>query len=78
MLEEWDPREEPNLCIRAMQELSDQLPQAWEVECAGQTSFSQLGWCPIQNQWVARWMGGGGGPPDLAETAGRGKRWEST
>ena len=31
MLKEWDPREEPNLCIVAIQELIDQCPQAGDT-----------------------------------------------
>ena len=43
----------------------------------GQILSRKLGWCPMQNQWVARWLGREEGPPDRQETVGRGKRWES-
>ena len=32
-----------------------------------QNLSSQLGWCPMQNQWVSRWTGGGESVGDAVE-----------
>jgi hypothetical protein len=62
-IEEWDPREEPDPCIRAVQELTDQWAHTWnerdpvqteqEDDAEGQILSRKLGWCPMRNQWVA-------------------------
>ena len=87
-MEEWDQKEDPDLRTTTVQELVGQwslvdndrdLSQTEQEDVIeGQILSRKLGWCPMKNQWVTRWLGGAEGPPDWQETVGRGKRWELT
>jgi hypothetical protein len=70
-MQEWDQREEPDLCTRSVQELVNQwLPGRnvgdltqieQEDDFKGHRPSRKLGWCPMKNQWVSRCMGGAEG-----------------
>ena len=62
------------VCMRIMRELVDQWQQTedttelnhlGEDEVSGDQNLArQMGWCPIQNEWVTRLTGGGNGLMD--------------
>ena len=73
-LEQQDQKEEPDLCIRTVQELVGQwslvgntrdLAQTEQEDIIeGQILSRKLGWCSMKNKWVSRRLGGTKGPPD--------------
>jgi hypothetical protein len=87
-IEEWDQKEETDLCTRAVQEVVNQwspgrntgdLTQTEQADSfEGHLLSRKLGWCPMKNQLVVRCLGGAEGPLDRQEKVGRGKRWEAT
>ena len=86
-MEEWDQKEDPDLCTRPVQKLVDQWSHEGksgdlthqsdqEDDAEGQISSRRMGWCPMQNQWVSQCLGGAEGVSEGQTTVGRGKRWE--
>ena len=67
VLEKEAPGEEPNECIRTLGELASQWHQEEdtmepsvpeeEIPTRDQNLATQMGWCPMQNAWVASWTG---------------------
>ena len=82
ILEKEAPEEEPNECIRTLRELVSQwyleedtmdptFPEE-EMVTGEQNLATQMGWCPIQNTWVASWTG----YTDHEKHKGRHRGWE--
>ena len=67
ILEKETQEEEPNECIRTLRELVSQWPQEEDtmdpispeedMDREDKNLATQMGWCPMQNAWVARWTG---------------------
>ncbi len=67
VLEKEAQEQEPNECIRTLRELASQWPQEEDtmdptspeedMDMGGKNLTTQMGWCPMQNAWVASWTG---------------------
>ena len=83
VLENEAQEEEPNECIRTLRELVNQWPQEEDtmdptfpeedMARGDKNLATQMGWCPMQNAWVASWTG------STDQERHKGNRdWEST
>ena len=86
-LGEGDLGTEPTQCMRLVRELVDQWHHPDEVtelhlpgpdeDTEDQGLSRRLGWCPMKNEWVAPWTGGGNSAIGRNGKGGGNGRWES-
>ena len=86
-LGEGDLGTEPTQCMRLVRELVDQWHHPDEVtelhlpgpdeDTEDQGLSRRLGWCPMKNEWVASWTGGGNSGTGRNGKGGGNGRWES-